>query len=43
MPVIQRFIEENIVKYGQLSKQMADDRTPQWEPLDKTFLAVLGK
>lgn len=43
MPVIQRFIEENIGKYGLLSKQMADDRTPEWEPLDKTFLDILGK
>ena len=43
MPVIQKFIEEEIVRYGQLSKEMADDRTPDWEVLDNVFLTMLEK
>lgn len=41
MPVIQSFIEEKIARYGQLSKSMADDRTPDWEALENAFLKVL--
>ena len=43
MSVIQKFIEEEIVRYGQLSKEMADDRTPDWEVLDNVFLTILEK
>ena len=43
MPVIQKFIEEEIVRYGQLSKEMADDRTPDWGALDRAFLSILEK
>lgn len=41
MPVIQRYIEEEIVRYEQLSKAMADDRTAEWEALDNVFLKVV--
>lgn len=43
MPVIRQFIEENIAKYGQLSKNIVDDRMLDWEILDKVFLTVLDK
>lgn len=43
MPVIQQFIEAEIERYGQLSKEMPDDRTPDWEALDRAFLTILEK
>lgn len=43
MPVIQQFIETEIERYGQLSKEMPDDRTPDWEALDRAFLTILEK
>lgn len=42
MPVIQRFLEEEIARYEQLSKEMPDDRKRDWEELDRAFLKVLG-
>lgn len=41
MPAIQKYIEDEIVKYEQISKNMEDDRNPDWEVLDKAFLRVL--
>lgn len=41
LPVIQRYIEEEIARYGQISKDMADDRTEEWEALDSVFLKVV--
>lgn len=41
MPLIQKYIEENISKYEQLSKSMEDDRTSDWETLDRIFLELL--
>lgn len=41
MLVIQQFIEAEIERYGQLSKEMPDDRTPDWEALDRAFLTIL--
>ncbi len=43
MPVIHRYIETEIERYGQLSKEMPDDRTLDWEALDRAFLSILGK
>ena len=42
IPVIQRFIEDEIARYGQISKEMADDRNPGWEALDGIFLRIVG-
>lgn len=41
MPVIQKYIEDEIVRYEQISKNMEDDRNPDWEVLNKAFLKVL--
>lgn len=41
MPVIHKFIEEGISRYGELSKNMTDDRTAEWEPLDGIFQKIL--
>lgn len=41
MPAIQRFIENEIVRYGKISKEMADDRNVDWEVLDRVFLKVV--
>lgn len=43
MPVIHKYIEEEIVRYEQLSKEISDDRTPDWEALDRAFLMIFGK
>lgn len=41
MPVIQKYIESEIVRYGQLSKSMKDDRTADWQALDSIFLKAV--
>ena len=41
IPVIRTYISEEIIRYEQLLKEMADDRKPDWERLDKVFLWVL--
>ncbi len=41
MPVIHKFIEEEIVRYGRISKEMEDDRMPDWDVLEGVFLEVL--
>ena len=43
MPIIHQYIETEIARYGQLSKEMPDDRTLDWEALDRVFLSILGK
>lgn len=41
LPAIQMYIENEIVRYGQISKNMADDRTSDWEALNVVFLKSL--
>lgn len=41
LPVIQRYIEDELVRYKQISKAMADDRTEEWEALNKVFLRIV--
>ncbi|MBD5474030.1 MAG: hypothetical protein HDR20_14405 [Lachnospiraceae bacterium] len=41
MPVIHKFIEDEIVRYEQISKDMADDRNSDWEILDHVFLDLI--
>lgn len=41
MPVIRKYIEDEIARYGQLSKEMEDDRMQEWETLDAVFLKSL--
>lgn len=41
LPVIHRYIEENIVRYERIAKEMADDRKAEWEPLERVFLQVI--
>ena len=43
MPVIQKYIEDEIIRYEQLLKSMQDDRINDWTMLDKIFLEILGK
>lgn len=38
LPVIQNYIENEIDRYGRLSKEMPDDRRTDWEQLDRLFL-----
>ncbi len=37
LPIIHKYIEDEIVKYEQLSKNMKDDRTNAWDELDELF------
>ncbi len=41
MAVIQKYIADEIERYGELSKAMADDRTRDWTALDEVFLGIL--
>ena len=41
MPVIQKFIEDEIVRYEQVVKDMPDDRNSDWETLEHVFLKIL--
>lgn len=41
LPVIQSYIEDKIIRYQQISKNMADDRIEEWEPLNKVFLRIV--
>lgn len=43
MPVIQKYIEDEIVRYEQISKAMEDDRVGDWTALNAIFLRVLGE
>lgn len=40
-PVLQQYIAEEISRYEQLSKGMADDRKTDWKALDEVFLQQL--
>lgn len=42
MPVIQKYIEDEIVRYDEMSKNMEDDRTKDWDVLNQVFLKMLG-
>ena len=41
LPVIKSYIEKEINRYEQLIKTMDDDRTADWETLNKLFLEIL--
>lgn len=41
LPVIHKYIEDEIARYEQVSKSMEDDRTPEWGILNKVFLKIL--
>lgn len=41
LSAIQMYIENEIVRYGQISKNMDDDRTSDWEALNVAFLKSL--
>ena len=41
LPVIKSYIENEINRYEQLIKTMDDDRTADWETLNKLFLEIL--
>lgn len=41
IPVIRKYIADEIVRYEQILKEMADDRKPDWGSLDSIFLWVL--
>lgn len=43
LPIIHKFIEDGIARYGELSKSMADDRKTDWELLDGIFRKIIGK
>lgn len=42
MPVIHNYIQEEIKRYEQISKEMEDDRSGDWSALNQVFLKVLG-
>ena len=37
----RKFIEEELIRYEKLSKEMEDDRKPDWDYLDQVFLWTL--
>lgn len=41
MPVIHNYIQEEIRRYEQISKEMEDDRLGDWSALEQIFLEVL--
>ncbi|MCM1287820.1 MAG: nucleotidyltransferase domain-containing protein [Clostridium sp.] len=41
IPIIHNYIEDEITRYGTLSKSMRDDRTPEWDMLDEVFCEIL--
>lgn len=41
MPVIRKYIEDEIARYELLLKYMEDDRTQEWETLDAVFFKIL--
>lgn len=41
MPAIQKYIEDEIARYGRISKEMEDDRIWDWDVLDRVFLEVV--
>lgn len=43
LPVIQKYVEDEIIRYEQLLMSMQDDRIADWAMLDKVFLEILGR
>lgn len=43
MPVIHNYIQEEIKRYEQISKEMEDDGSGDWSALNRVFLKVLGE
>ena len=43
LPVIHTYIEDKIAVYGQLSKSIEDDRTPDWDILQAAFLKLVKR
>lgn len=41
MPAIQKYIEDEIVRYERISRNMADDRKSEWEALEGAFLKAI--
>ncbi len=41
LPMIQQYIEQELVRYEQLSKTMEDDRIADWKMLDDVFVKLL--
>ena len=41
LPLLHRYIETEIRRYGRVAKEMADDRTLGWEALDAAFLKAV--
>ncbi len=42
LPVIQEFIEDMLLRYGQIAEEMVDDRIADWNVIDKVFLDILN-
>ncbi len=42
LPVIQRYIEDMLKRYEQISKEMADDRVTDWDAVDRVFLNIVS-
>ena len=42
LPMIQQYIEEELVRYEKLSKAMEDDRGADWEVLNDVFFKILN-
>ncbi len=42
LPVLQKYIADEIERFGQLARSMADDRLREWDTLDRVFLKTLG-
>lgn len=42
LPVIHKYIEEEIERFEQISKEIKDDRSEDWSALNQVFLEVLG-
>lgn len=43
MPVIHKYIEEEIMRYEQISKEIEDDRVSDWSALNQIFIELLGR
>ncbi len=41
MPAVRAYIREELARLETVAKEMSDDRTPEWEPLDEVFMRIL--
>ena len=41
LPMIQQYIQQELVRYKQLSKAMEDDRVADWKTLDDIFVKIV--